>query len=138
MPRAVAPCASFPPRDPQDSADTNAANMTAAAAAVVAGEITQAVRESTSDVGPIATGDWLGICRDGIQAVQPTMLEAATALLTHILDDEHELLTVIAGDEADDDATAAIEAWIDEHHPEVEVEVHHGGQPLYPYYFGLE
>jgi len=124
--------------DPQDSADTNAANMTAAAAAVVAGEITQAVRESTSDVGPIATGDWLGICRDGIQAVQPTMLEAATALLTHILDDEHELLTVIAGDEADDDATAAIEAWIDEHHPEVEVEVHHGGQPLYPYYFGLE
>lgn len=124
--------------DPQDSAETNAANMTAAAAAVVAGEITQAVRESTSDVGPIATGDWLGICRDGIRAVQPTMLEAATGLLSHILDDEHELLTVIAGADADDDVTESIEAWIGEHHPEVEVEVHHGGQPLYPYYFGLE
>ncbi|MEZ5245146.1 MAG: DAK2 domain-containing protein [Acidimicrobiales bacterium] len=124
--------------DPQDSADTNAANMTEAASAVVAGEVTQAVRESTSDVGPIATGDWLGICRDGIRAVESTMVDAATGLLSHILDDEHELLTVIAGEDADDEATAAIEAWIGEHHPEVEVEVHDGGQPLYPYYFGLE
>ena len=55
-----------------------------------------------------------------------------------MLDDEHELLTVIAGEDADDAVTAAIEAWIEEHHPEVEVEVHAGGQPLYPYYFGLE
>ena len=124
--------------DPQDSAETNAANMTAAASAVVAGEVTRAVRDSTSAVGPISTGDWLGICRDGIQAVQPTMLDAATALLTRMLDDEHELLTVIAGEDADDAVTAAIEAWIEEHHPEVEVEVHAGGQPLYPYYFGLE
>jgi len=124
--------------DPQESAETNAASMTAAAAAVVAGEITQAVRESTSDVGAIATGDWLGICRDGIQAVQPTVVDAATTLLSHILDDEHELLTVIAGDEADETATAAIEAWVEANHPEVEVEVHDGGQPLYPYYFGLE
>jgi hypothetical protein len=66
------------------------------------------------------------------------MVDAATALLDHILDDEHELLTVIAGADADDETTTAIEAWVDEHHPEVEVEVHDGGQPLYPYYFGLE
>ena len=108
------------------------------ASAVVAGEITQAVRESTSDAGPITTGDWLGICRDGIVAVQPTMSSAATALLASILDDDHELLTVIAGEDADNGVTDEIEAWLGEHHPEVEVEVHQGGQPLYPYYFGLE
>ncbi len=66
------------------------------------------------------------------------MLEAATGLLDAMLDDEHELLTVIAGVEADEDETAALEAWVAEHHPDVEVEVHEGGQPLYPYYFGLE
>jgi dihydroxyacetone kinase-like predicted kinase len=124
--------------DPQESAESNAANMTLAAADVIAGEITQAVRESTSDVGPIVTGDWLGICRDGIQAVQPTIVGAATTLLEHILDDDHELLTVIAGADADADATEAIEGWVASTHPEVEVEVHQGGQPLYPYYFGLE
>ncbi len=124
--------------DPQSSADANAASMTEAAADVVAGEVTRAVRDSTSEVGPISEGDWLGIRRDGIAAVAPTMLEAATGLLAAMLDDEHELLTVIAGVEADEDETASLEAWVAEHHPDVEVEVHEGGQPLYPYYFGLE
>ena len=124
--------------DPQSTAERNAAAMTEAASVVVAGEVTQAVRDSTSEVGPISTGDWLGICRDGITAVKPTMVEAATGLLAAILDDEHELLTVIAGDEAPDDVTSAIEEWVEANHPDVEVEVHDGGQPLYPYYFGLE
>jgi len=124
--------------DPQESAESNAASMTSAAAAVVAGEVTQAVRESTSDVGAIATGDWLGICRDGIQAVQPTVVDAATTLLSHLLDDDHELLTVIAGEDSDEASTEAIEAWVNTNHPDVDVEVHDGGQPLYPYYFGLE
>jgi len=124
--------------DPQATADANAANMTDTADGVVAGEVTQAVRESTSDVGAIAEGDWLGIRREGICAVQPTMAEAAIELLDAILDRDHELLTVIAGADADDATTEQIEAWIEEHHGDVEVEVHEGGQPLYPYYFGLE
>jgi DAK2 domain fusion protein YloV len=124
--------------DPQATAEANVTNMTATAESVVAGEVTQAVRDSTSDAGPIATGDWLGIARAGIAAVRPTMAAAATALLDGMLDDDHELLTVIAGADADSDTTAEIEAWIEEHYPDVEVEVHAGGQPLYPYYFGLE
>ncbi|MEM9465013.1 MAG: DAK2 domain-containing protein [Actinomycetota bacterium] len=124
--------------DPQATADANAEGMADIASGVLAGEVTQAVRESTSDVGPIAEGDWLGIRREGICAVQPTMAEAAIELLNVMLDHDHELLTVIAGEDADDDTTARIEAWIEEHHEDVEVEVHDGGQPLYPYYFGLE
>lgn len=124
--------------DPQTTAEANAESMTDTASGVVAGEVTQAVRESTSDAGPIAEGDWLGIRREGICAVQPTMAEAAIELLDAILDRDHELLTIIAGEDADDDSTAQIEAWIDEHHGDVEVEIHDGGQPLYPYYFGLE
>ena len=124
--------------DPQASAEANAVAMTELAADVVAGEVTQAVRESTSEAGPIVEGDWLGICRDGIVAVETTMSAAATALIGVIVDDDHELLTVIAGADADPDTTEALETWVQEHHPDVEVEVHDGGQPLYPYYFGLE
>ena len=124
--------------DPQATADTNAESMADIASGVLAGEVTQAVRESTSDVGPIAEGDWLGIRREGICAVQSTMADAAIELLNVMLDHDHELLTVIAGEDADDDTTAKIEAWVEEHHEDVEVEVHQGGQPLYPYYFGLE
>lgn len=124
--------------DPQSTAEQNAAAMGETAAAVVAGEVTRAVRASTSEAGDIVEGDWLGIRREGICAVQPTMADAAVALLDTIVDDDHELLTVIAGEDADEEATAVIEQWVAEHHGDIEVEVHDGGQPLYPYYFGLE
>ena len=124
--------------DPQATAAANAEGMTEVASGVLAGEVTQAVRESTSDAGPIVEGDWLGIRREGICAVQPTMAKAAIELLNVMITHDHELLTVIAGEDADDDTTARIEAWVEEHHDDIEVEVHAGGQPLYPYYFGLE
>ena len=68
----------------------------------------------------------------------PDAASAATALLDSVVTDEHELLTVVVGADADEAATAAIEAHMGENHPDVEVEVRDGGQPLYPYYFGLE
>ncbi len=124
--------------DPQASAAANVVAMAATADEVVAGEVTQAVRDSNSDAGPIVTGDWLGIRRDGIAAVASTMVEAATELLRALLDEDHGLLTIIAGEGSDQATTDAIEGWIEANHPDVEVEVHVGGQPLYPYYFGLE
>ena len=124
------------------TADSTAANnraaMAEAAASVTAGEITQAVRDASSSAGPISTGDWLGIGPGGIVAVEQDALAAARTLLDAIVEPDHELLTVIAGAEADAATTEAIAAHLSENHPDVEVEVTEGGQPLYPYYFGLE
>ena len=116
----------------------NAEAMAEAAAAVTAAEVTQAVRDATSSAGPISAGDWLGIGPAGITAVESEAAAAATALLRAIIDDDHELLTVLTGADADEAATEAIVGHVSENHPEVEVEVREGGQPLYPYYFGLE
>ncbi|MCO8127021.1 DAK2 domain-containing protein [Acidimicrobiia bacterium EGI L10123] len=123
--------------DPQSTAESNVAAMREHAEAVVNGEITQAVRDSTCDAGPIAEGDWLGISRDGIQVVAPDLDDAACQLLDRLLDD-HELVTIIEGDGASPGCTRHITQWLEEHHPDVEAEVHHGGQPLYPYLFGIE
>ncbi len=120
------------------TAADNVAGMAEAAAAVTAAEVTQAVRDATSSAGPISTGDWLGIGPDGIMAVESDPVAAATALLSAIIDDDHELLTVLTGADSDEAATQAIVAHVGENHPDVEVEVTEGGQPLYPYYFGLE
>ena len=120
------------------TAADNVAGMAGAAATVTAAEVTRAVRDATSSAGPISTGDWLGIGPDGIMAVESDAAAAATALLSAIIDDDHELLTVLTGADADGAATAAIVAHVGENHPDVEVEVTEGGQPLYPYYFGLE
>ena len=125
--------------DPEATAEVNTAEMRQAAEAIAAGEVTQAVRASQTPAGPVAEGDWLGIVRgDGIVAVAPDVVGATTALLDRLVGDDRELVTVIRGVDADDGALAAIEAWMDAHRPGVEVEVHDGGQPLYPYLVGVE
>jgi DAK2 domain fusion protein YloV len=124
--------------DPEAPVDENAKEMASLSANVVAGEITQAVRDSTSEAGPIVEGDYLGIARDGIRAVEKTVAAAATRLLERLVTDDHEIVTVIEGDGATAGDTRIITEWLGEHRPGVTAEVHHGGQPLYPYLFGVE
>ncbi len=124
--------------DPESEAPANAVEMAEAASRVVAGEVTQAVRDSSCPVGPIATGDWLGIARDGIRSVQPQVADAATRLLEELVGPDHEIVTIIEGEGATSGITRNITEWLGEHRPGVSAEVHQGGQPLYPYLFGIE
>jgi DAK2 domain fusion protein YloV len=124
--------------DPDAAAGTNADGMQAAADRVVAGEVTQAVRSSVFDGGPIDEGDWMGIDRDGIRAVDKSLAGATTALLDLLVTDDHEIVTLIEGDGSNLGDTRKVTEWLAEHRPDVEVEVHHGGQPLYPYLIGVE
>jgi DAK2 domain fusion protein YloV len=124
--------------DPEAGGDQNAEGMAEAAANVAAGEVTRAVRASTCDAGPIAEGDYLGIDRAAIRAVAPSAAEAAIGLLEVMLSGDQEILTVIEGEGATAGDTRRITEWLAEAHPDVEAEIHHGGQPLYPYLFGAE
>ncbi len=124
--------------DPQGTADDNMGSMAAAADAVVAGEVTVAVRDSGSDVGDITEGDHLGLTGGKVRVVADTAFDATTGLLAALVADDHEIVTIIVGEDADEATTAAVVAWLGAEHPDVEVEVHDGGQPLYPYYLGVE
>lgn len=136
MPEALAALVVY---DPEADAATNADEMAAAAASVATGEVTQAVRNSASPSGPITAGDWIGIVRgDGIAAVSGSLEGAAEALLERLVTADRELVTVLTGADATAAHTDALLAWLDEHRPDVQVEVLRGGQPLYPYLFGVE
>jgi DAK2 domain fusion protein YloV len=125
--------------DPEASVDDNLLTMTAAAAAVKTGEVTQAVRAAGSTAGPVEAGDWIGLLRgEGIVAISRTADGAAIALLSRLLTADHELLTMITGDGAEPATTDAVLAWLGHDRAGVEVEVHAGGQPLYPFLFGAE
>ena len=124
--------------DPSATADQNQEAMADAASEVVTGEVTQAVRDTESELGPIAAGQWLGLDRGGLRVVAPSAAQAATGLLAEIIDDGHELVTVIAGADAASADVGEVTSWLAEHHPAVEVEIHEGNQPLYPFYFGVE
>jgi DAK2 domain fusion protein YloV len=136
MPEALAALVVY---DPEADADDNSAAMQSAIDGVATGEVTRAVRDSASDAGPVHEGDWIGIVRgDGIVAVADSVVAASVALLQQLITADRELVTVITGREARAVDTAEIEAWIAHAHPGVQVESHAGGQPLYPYLFGVE
>lgn len=136
MPEALAALVSY---DPEASAESNARSMSVAAEAVATGEITQAVRDTNTDAGKVTEGDWIGLVRgDGIVSIAGTMVGSATQLLDHLIDEARELLTIVTGDGSSAAATDQITAWVTEHRPDVAVEIHVGGQPLYPYLFGVE
>ena len=124
--------------DPEADAEANQAEMAAAASNVVAGEVTRAVRNAPSDAGAIREGDFIGISRAGICAVDESLDSAAMKLLDALIGDDHEIVTIIEGEGASAGITRRVTDWLSEHHPDLEPEVHHGGQPLYPYLFGVE
>ncbi|HEY0521115.1 MAG TPA: DAK2 domain-containing protein [Ilumatobacteraceae bacterium] len=136
MPAALAALVVY---DPEADADVNLEEMTEGALSVATGEITQAVRDTNSDVGQITAGDWIGLVRgDGIVAVSGSLDGAACALLERLITPDREIVTVITGRDATAGQTDALLSWISEHREDVQVEVHRGGQPLYPYLFGVE
>jgi len=136
MPEALAALVLY---DPEADAAVNAEQMSESAESMATGEVTQAVRATNSDAGPIEEGDWIGIVRgDGIVVVSSTLDGATVALLEHLVQPGREIVTIIEGRDAIGGHTDLIHAWMEEHHPEVQVEVHRGNQPLYPYLFGVE
>jgi uncharacterized protein len=102
------------------------------------GEVTQAVRDGVGECGPIAAGDWIAISRDGVSVVAKTAADAAIGLVERLADDDSELVTVLVGADAASSETARIELHLALAHPHLEVEVHEGNQPLYPYLVGVE
>jgi hypothetical protein len=129
--------------DPEADVDTNADNMATAASRVVAGEVAQASRPAVTGAGPVKEGDWLGLSRQGIKVVTPASggpADAAIALLGLLVaeDKDYEIVTIIEGEGSHPADTRRIVEWLSENRPGVTSEVHHGGQPLYPYLFSIE
>ncbi len=136
MPAALAALVVY---DPEADAEANVEEMTDGAESVATGEITRAIRDTKSEAGSITAGDWIGLVRgDGIVTVSGSLTGAACALLDHLITPGREIVTVITGRDASTAHTDALLAWIVENRPDVQVEVHRGGQPLYPYLFGVE
>ena len=124
--------------DPEAGGAANAEAMEATARKVVPGEVTRAVRDSETPVGPVRTGDWLGLSRAGIEVVGDTLADAACGLLELLITGDHDLVTIIEGEGSGAADTRRITEWLKVARPLVETEVHHGGQPLYPYLFSIE
>lgn len=124
--------------NPERTLADNAADMTAALANVVSGQVTQSIRNSTIGGLEIHDGDWIGIIDGDIKIATDDRLAATKQMIAAMLDEDSEIVTLIVGQDGTTDEAEALGAEIEDQYPEVEVEIHAGGQPLYPYLVSVE
>ncbi|HLI15606.1 MAG TPA: DAK2 domain-containing protein [Acidimicrobiales bacterium] len=124
--------------DPQDDADANAAAMAASAAGIVAGEVTRAARAARVEAGRVEAGDYIGLAREGVVSVGKSPAEAAIGLVARLLEDRHEIVTLIEGAGSTPGETRRVTEWLRAEHPGLAIEVLEGGQPHYPYLVSLD
>lgn len=105
---------------------------------VKTGQVTYAVRHSQIDGFNIKEGDYLGIADGKITTSQLTLTETAEQLLKEMVSPDTEIITVFYGQDTDAEQVKELESFLSEQYPDVEVEVHNGGQPLYYYLFAVE
>ncbi|HCV1073865.1 TPA: fatty acid kinase catalytic subunit FakA [Staphylococcus aureus] len=118
--------------------EENKAQMADSVNNVKSGSLTYAVRDTKIDGVEIKKDAFMGLIEDKIVSSQSDQLTTVTELLNEMLAEDSEILTVIIGQDAEQAVTHNMINWIEEQYPDVEVEVHEGGQPIYQYFFSVE
>lgn len=111
--------------------------MAQAAQEVRTGEVTTAVKDSTSRTGPITEGQIIGIVDHEIEIVGDDVIQVAREV-ADILAPDGDILTILGGSDLSDEDLERLSEDISAAHPELEVEHHRGGQPLYPVFMSIE
>ena len=126
--------------DTEASAEENVEAMTEAIGEIRDGEVTHAVRDSqAADGSPIHVGDVMGIECGAITVVGSSVEQVTLDLIARMQEaEEGDTLTILAGSEMDDAAFKALCDRIEEAQPDLELDAHRGGQPLYPVIFSIE
>lgn len=124
--------------DPSKSIEENHDRMTAALADVVSGSVTTAVRDTTIDGLEIHENDNLGMVDGKIVVSNPDMLTTLNETFSKMLDVDSEIVTIYIGEDGSEDLANELAQDITEKFEDVEVEIHNGGQPVYPYLFSVE
>lgn len=124
--------------NPASEAEQNENNMKEALGHVKTGQITFAVRDTSIDGLEIESGDFMGISEGKIVVKDKNQVQASKQLLDMMIDGNTEILTILQGEDATDEDVEALVTHIEEKFEDVEVEVHKGNQPLYPFIFSIE
>nr|WP_090397501.1 DAK2 domain-containing protein [Natribacillus halophilus] len=122
----------------EQDAETNEQAMNEGLSEVKSGQVTTAIRDTTIEGIEIKENDYMGIVEDNIVSSGESLEQTLQKVAASLIDDEIEMVTIIVGEDADEDCTQALVDHIEDQYDEVETEVHDGKQPLYHYIIAAE
>lgn len=105
---------------------------------VISGHVTIAVRDTTIEGREIKKDDYMGIVDGNIVVTNPDRKEAAIEMVKAMLDEDSEVVTIIYGEDGNKEEAEAIETAVSELDEDLEIEIHEGNQPVYPYLISVE
>ena len=123
---------------PDADVKTNEEAMLEAIQNVKTGQVTYAVRDTHVDDKEIHEGDIMGIGDKGILAVGTEIATTAKEMLAQLVDEDSELISLYYGEEVSEEDAQKFTEEIEELYPDVDVDAHFGGQPIYYYVMAVE
>jgi dihydroxyacetone kinase-like predicted kinase len=124
--------------EPGRSFDQDVLEMTATARHARHGAVTVAVRQAITMAGPCQPGDVLGVVAGDFAVVGDDLRTVALDVLERLLAGGGELVTIVRGRDEPGGLADQCAAYVEEHHPHVDVVVYDGGQERYPLLVAVE
>jgi len=135
IPQGMAAILSF---NPEATVDINQKAMSEAFANVKTGQVTYAVRDTSIDGIQIHKDDFMALAEGKIVLSTPALKDAAEKVITDLVDENAEIVTVIYGEDTTEENASELVKFIEENYPAVEIELFNGKQGLYPYIISVE
>ena len=123
---------------PDADAQTNLEAMIEGIGNVKTGQVTYAVRDTHIDDKEIHEGDIMGIGDSGILAVGQSVEETTKEMLAQLVDEDTELISLYYGQDVQEESAENFAQEIEDLYPDIDVDVHSGGQPIYYYVLSVE
>lgn len=124
--------------NPEQSLEENVAAMTASLSDVVSGSVTLAVRDTSIDGLEIHKDDNLGMVDGKIVVSNPDMTATLKATFAKMIDEDSEIITFYVGEDGSQDLAEEMADYLESTYEDIEVEIHDGKQPVYPYLMSVE
>lgn len=134
IPQGLSACIMF---NPDASLDENIDEMKEAMNNVKTGQVTFAIKDTNIDGVEIKANDYMALVEKDIVACVDNKLDALKVCLDKLIDEDSELVTLIVGEDVNDEEVEEIESYIEDNF-EAELELIEGKQPVYSFIIGVE
>ncbi|WP_172189757.1 DAK2 domain-containing protein [Lentilactobacillus kribbianus] len=124
--------------NPEGSLTENEEMMAANLATVKSGQVTTAVRDTSLNDLEIKKGQLMGIVDGKIAVIGTDLVQTSIDMVAKMLDEDSEAITILWGNDTDEDHAQQVADGILNLDDELEVEIHEGDQPVYPFLISVE
>ena len=123
---------------PDSTPEDNEQRMSSEISMVKTGQVTYAVRDTVIDDKEIKQDDFMGIGDSGILSVGQNLEPTVMDMMKQLVDEDSAIVSIYYGADTKEEDANALGEKIGEAFPDVEIEVHYGGQPIYYYVISVE